>query len=350
MTTRTNSRGLGLAALAGSLALLAGVMSAPVSRAEVSINGQGEAIYFQARPGEIWTRHRQGVSSEDLLNPFGDARGDGAPSIARNPFTDVWEVAWWRGGASPGVTFAHHDAELDAWIVRRVTASRHAGDLAGLTVQLVHDDWGNRFIGHADPSTGRVLLASAPRDTHEINRPIVLNPAPTKGSMPALHWDGEVLVIVYAITDGGVEILHLRPDVDDEGRIPNAGIGIPGIPDHQARIVPPTGAPTPTSSTRAVGGGVLGASIAPGIVPIAPPTVADPHGGFAIPSMVQIAEVWGERLLATWIESETLLGYAARIDGNWNFSGFIAMDDPVEHERARQEARRLVTGGNSPRR
>jgi hypothetical protein len=323
-----------------ALALFAVFAAAGAPRCEVSINGQGREIYFQAEPGRIWTLHRNGVPSAHVLNPFGDARGDGAPAIARNPMTLAWEVAWGRAGASPGVAFAHFDAEADAWQVRDVTRSAAVDPWSGRTVQLVHDDWGNRFIGYLDVSSGAVLLASAPRDSHEINRAIVVSQPGVRGSMPALYWDGDVIVIGYARPDGGLDIVHLRPDVDDEGRIPNAGIGVPGIPDLQV-------------SVDAGGDPMrLHATSGPGTAPIGwpgDPHAIDPAGDEVVPPMVRIEAAWGDRLLATWLESPTELGYVGRVAGSWSFVGTVPLDDALDHEAARAEALRLLTGSGRGR-
>ena len=323
--------------LRAALAILAVASVADAPRAELSINDAGQQVYFQAEPGEIWARHRSGVPDAHLLNPFGDAWGDGAPAIARNPVTQAWEVAWGRGGANPGVAFAHFDVNADAWIVRDVTRSTAVDGWAGRTVRLVHDDFGNRFIGYQDATSGAVLLASAPRDSHEINRPIVINRIGARGSMPDLYWDGEVIVIAYGRPDGGLDIVHLRPIVDDEGRIPNAGIGIPGIPDLQLCVEPGSSTSRPHA--------------APGAAPIGWP--GDPGTGDpaveAVPPMVRIEPVWGDRLLVTWLEGPTELGYVGRIAGGWTFAGTLPLDSPLDHEAARADAERLLTGSGRGR-
>jgi len=328
-----------------TLALLALSALVPAVRAEVSVNANGQEIYVQADPGQIWTRHRSGVPSSHLLNPFGDARGDGAPAIAKNPATGAWEAAWGRAGVDPGLVFAHFDLETHQWFVRDVTRSAAVDSWAGRVVQLVHDDFGNRFIGFWDPRTGAVLLSSAPRDSHDINRPIVVSQAGVRGSAPALYWDGAVLVIAYSRPGGGLDVVHLVPDVDENGRIPNAGIGIPGIPDLQVSVEPGTSGPHPLS----VGAGS-------GVAPIPWPggggsggSSTPPVADDAQPPLVRIEPVWGDRLLVTWIESPTELGYLARIGGEWSFAGMVAMEDPVEHEAARAEALRELTGSTPGR-
>jgi hypothetical protein len=324
--------------------VLAGLVVAPATRAEVSINAQGREIYVHADPGSLWAPHRAGVSSRHVLNPFGDARGDGLPAIAQNPVTGAWEVAWGRAGRTPGVAFADFDIAEDAWVTRDVWPAAGVDAWAGRSVTFVHDDWGNRYIGYVDTSSGHVLLASAPRDSHEINRPMVVSQDGVRGSAPALYWDGDVLVIAYARERGGLDVVNLLPLVDDEGRIPNAGIGIPGIPDldytlecvpgrmRPSSLAPPVIWPGPGSGGGAGGG-----------------ADEDPEPTEDVQPLVRIEAAWGDRLLVTWIASGSELGYAVRVGTVWSYSGVVPLEEPFEHERARLEAFRLVTGrGRSP--
>jgi hypothetical protein len=302
--------------------------------AELSVSSPGNNVFFQAEPGQIWTKFRQGVPSERILNPFGDARGDGAPSIGTNPASGLPEVAWGRAGTWPAVMFASWDPELEQWNVRDFPRATGTSAWAGRVVQLLYDDHGNRLVVFDDPVTGRILLGSAPPYSQHLNRPIKLNVSGYAGAGPSALWDGSRLVVAYGRLDseGAIEIVEVELQRDDEGWIPNGGEGVPGIPDPVFRH----------------GGGPLvpGGPGLPGArIPVASGTVGTVE---VPPPLVKVEALDASRLLVTWVNG-TLLDYVTRTDGTWSDVSSVDLPDPVDHENVREDLRRSLAPGRGRR-
>lgn len=298
--------------------------------AEVSVNGHGSSVYFQGQPGQHWTKQREGVPSSSLLNPFGDIRGDSAPSIAVNPASGLPEVAWGRAGTWPAVMFASWDPEGEKWEARDIPRAAGASSWAGRVVQLLHDQNGNRLVVFDDPVTGRILLGSAPPYSQHLNRPIRLNVTGNPGAGAHPLWDGERLVVGYGRLDGigAAEIVEIELALDHDGWIPNGGEGVPGIPDPVFSYA---------GNGPTVGGG-------PGTPGMRIPVLAGPLGDIDVPPTLMRIEPLGDgRLLASWIDG-TRLAYTIRsADRTWAEVAWAPLAEVVDHEDARADLRRTLT-------
>jgi hypothetical protein len=326
MTAPRRASGARLAA-----ALAAAALALPASRAEVSVNGPGGNLYFQAEPGKIWTKHREAVATERLLNPFGDARGDGAPSIGTNPATGVVEVAWGRSGNWPGVMFASWDEGATSWNVREVARGAGASTWAGRLVQLLHDGRGNRFVAFDDPVTGRVLIASAPPWAQHVNRPILVNVTGRPGTSPHALVDAGSLLIAYGRLDaaGAIEIVEIELVTDDDGYIPNGGEGIPGIPEPVFTCV---------GQWAPVGPPHLPALLGSGAGPFEKP--------ITLPRLELLAD---GRVLATWIDGDHVNYVTRSLERAWSTISTVPLPDPVDHESVRADIRHSLSLGRRGR-
>jgi hypothetical protein len=243
----------------------------------------------------------------------------------------VIDVAWGRAGNHPSVSFASWNDEQARWVVMTIAPAAGTSPWAGRVVQLAHDGNGNRFVVFDDPDTRQVVLASAPHDAHAVNRPIHISHVGQQAGSPAMLWDGQAIVIAYGLLDGGggIEIVELEPEIDDEGRIPNGGEGVPGIPEPVFSFSPPR-----THALAWPGGRST--------LPYVPPS---PDSGIVDdpPAMTRVEELPDGRLLVTWIAADHL-GYTVRSQAGWSFQGWLPLPDPVDHEAVRAEARRLLGG------
>lgn len=335
-----------LQSLVAAAALL---LAAVPAVAEVSVNGNGSTVFFQSAPGRTWSQFRGGVPAAHLLNPFGDERGDGAPSIGVNPYTQAPEVAWGRAGRQPALVFASWDEGALAWNVRDVAPARNATPWAGRVVTLVHDDHGNRFVTLDDPDTGSILLASAPPLSQHVNRPIRVNPPGVPGARPAVIWDGRALVIAYERLDlaGGIGVVELVPVTDDQGFIPNGGEGVPGIPEPVYGYLGGGIAGFSAGASGTVPASGLGSATT--VAPLPVPGLA-PDTAEEMLALVRIEAVAGERLLVTWIEKDVLDYVVREADGSWSEVASVPLPEPVDHESARADVRRLIGATGGPRR
>ena len=139
------------------LALAAAATAAAVpATAEVSITrpaGGGVELYFEPSPTGPWGRVRPEVLTSDMLNPQGDARADGWPSMAVR--TDgLPSVAHATAGDAGDVWLSWHDGV--AWRPA-VNVSHRAGSDSGPV--LVLDQWNNRFLAWNNARGSRLSVA-----------------------------------------------------------------------------------------------------------------------------------------------------------------------------------------------
>ncbi len=108
------------ASCAGALALVLALSTcAEEARAEVSVLTDAEghvygtlAMWRQGSPpSEVWRKFRA-VDERYVLNPLGDAAGDGPPEIAFDPVSGRAQVVWaLRSAAGSEIVLAHWDGE-----------------------------------------------------------------------------------------------------------------------------------------------------------------------------------------------------------------------------------------------
>lgn len=134
------------------------VTAAGAVQAEVSIQGDG-SVRVLSPQGRTWTQVRQGIDPSLVLNPSGDRRGDGPPSIAVNPVTGEPEVVWARFTGSFDVVFSRYDG--NRWTEPLVVSAGFPGN--DLLPTLVHDCRGNRVVAWSRiEESAQVFLAVAP--------------------------------------------------------------------------------------------------------------------------------------------------------------------------------------------
>ncbi len=316
------------------LALFAAV-AVPVARAEVSVD-RG-AMRLQARPGQTWAPMRPEAVTAAVLNPYGDARGDGPPSVAQAPVSGSFEATWALGGSSPGLAFSRYDADAEAWTTVRVPVARSGSRSAGRTVALHHDSEGNAFLLYEDPLTGQVLLSSVARGSLRVNPPMVLATPQRPGTSPDAYWDGEALVVAFVRSDSPdrLEVMGVVPQWDSNGRIPEGGEGIPGIPEPifgRAAVAGGLG----SSGTLATGGSAPGPWSVPLEIDLDQP-----------PPMLRIEPLGGDRLLVSWLHDGWIF-WSQRSSGHWSEPVSAELEDALEFEEVRQRLTAALAGRIAP--
>ena len=109
---------------------------------EVSLKGNGSAIFVDGDSGSIWKPQRSGIDSNLLLNPLGDLRGDQFGDWSTNPATGLAEVVWSRNTYGQfEIVFSWF--EDGAW-QEPINISRSIGN--DLTPKLDHDLNGSRYV------------------------------------------------------------------------------------------------------------------------------------------------------------------------------------------------------------
>ena len=304
---------------AAALAALAW-STAGTARAEVSVVQGRLRVDFSE--GRTWAPARADATGEELLNPFGDARGDGPPALGVNPVTGAAEAAWGLGGSMPGLVYARFDEQEGRWNTVRVPAARSGSRWAGRTPELTHDAQGNTYLLYEDAESGQVLLASVARGSLRVNPPIVLATPQRPGTSPRMHWDGRELVVAFVRADSPdkLEVHGLQPEWDAAGRIPDGGEGIPGIPEP---IFGYAGVPGGITSDRP-----LGDSTGPGLGGTTAVALDE------VPPMLRLEPLVGGRLLVSWVVGDRLLWSQRAVD-DWSSVAWMPLENPLELERMR---------------
>lgn len=139
------------------LAVLLGLAAfvAAEAPAEVSVTRHPDgsiSTFFAASPTGPWGRVRADVAASDLLNPQGDARGDGWPVIVSGP-GGLPSVVHETEGIESEILLWHHDGQ--SWRFP-LNVSRRFGPDYGPS--MVIDPAGNRFVAWTHVTFGRASI------------------------------------------------------------------------------------------------------------------------------------------------------------------------------------------------
>jgi len=196
------------------LALLLTFLAARGARAEIgAISGgapspnvaiqiyQNEIIGDDPVPiGNVWHVPSPGQPGRIVLNPGGEANGDGQPSILRNPAAGLALVAWSRNSAS-GYDVVISRFDNGAWTDPQVVAGTSANEL---DPQLVLDPDGSiHLFFWVDGATPQVLYTHAPADLSAWSAPTVVSQPGEPACRPAGIVHGGVLRVAYEVHDFG---------------------------------------------------------------------------------------------------------------------------------------------------
>jgi len=150
--------------------------------------------------GGIWHVGFPGFPGHVILNPGGEANGDGQPSFVRNPATGLMAAAWARNSAS-GYDVVISRFENGGWTEPQVLAGTPANEF---DPQLVLDPDGSVHLFYwVDGSTPQVLYRHAPADVSSWSAPVPVSQPGQAACRPAGVVHGGVLRVTYEVHDFG---------------------------------------------------------------------------------------------------------------------------------------------------
>lgn len=209
---RSVRRKLGLGgAVVGLLLVMA--MFAGTARAEVGgLWTSGQTIrplagYKMAAIGDdpepvptIWRQISPPGSDRVVLNPEGEANGDGAPSMLTDPVAGLLVVAWARNSAS-GFDVVISRFENGAWSAPQVVVDTLSN---ALDPQLVLDAAGGIHMFYwIDGATPQVFHVQAPVDLSSWSAPLLVSQPGQAACRPAGVVYQDALRVAYEVHDFG---------------------------------------------------------------------------------------------------------------------------------------------------
>jgi hypothetical protein len=148
----------------------------------------------------IWHQISPPGSGRVVLNPEGEANGDGTPSMLTNPATGLLVVAWARNSAS-GFDVVISRFENGTWSVPQVVIDTPAN---ALDPQLVLDASGSIHMFYwLDGTTPQVFLVQAPADLSSWSAPVLVSQAGQAACRPAGVVYQDALHVAYEVHDFG---------------------------------------------------------------------------------------------------------------------------------------------------
>ena len=151
-------------------------------------------------PPTIWRAYSPAGSGRVVLNPEGEANGDGAPSMLADPGSGLLVVAWARNSAS-GFDIVVSRFQAGAWSVPQVVIDTAA---SALDPQLVLDPTGNiHLVYWVDGATPEVFHVQAPASLSSWSAPIRVSQPGQAACRPAGVVFQGVLRVAYEVHDFG---------------------------------------------------------------------------------------------------------------------------------------------------
>jgi hypothetical protein len=149
---------------------------------------------------QIWRQYSVPGTGRAVLNPEGDANGDGMPSMLIDPGSGLLAVAWARNSATGfDVVISRFDA--GAWTTPQVVAGTSANEL---DPQLVLDADGSVHLFYwVDGASPRVFHRQAPADLSSWSAPLLVSHPGQSACRPAGVVFQGVLRVAYEVHDFG---------------------------------------------------------------------------------------------------------------------------------------------------
>jgi len=189
-----------------------GPLQGPGPRAEVSIGGaDGRPIVLGIITDDpdpvgaihFWDRAHAVGSAFVVLNPDGDANGDGRPSVVWNPVSERSLVAWSRqDGSGRDVVLSSYDGG-PAWSTPIVLAGDPALDELDPSLVLDPDSGDVHLFYWVDDTVPRVMHRQAPADLSSWSAPVQVSSATDPACRPAGVFHENVLHVAYEVHDYG---------------------------------------------------------------------------------------------------------------------------------------------------
>ena len=188
----------GLSTRPGLAEIGAGYTGIPAPKADVYVLG---SIEDGPTPFDrLWRRFSLPGGSRIVLNPNGEANGDGPPSILSNSTSGLIAVAWARNSAN-GFDVVLSRFENGAWTEPQVIAGSPANELDPHLV-LGADGVVHLFYW-VDGTTPQVLHTQAPADLSSWSSPVMVSQPGQPACRPAgVFWNG-VLRVAHEVHDFG---------------------------------------------------------------------------------------------------------------------------------------------------
>jgi len=150
--------------------------------------------------GNIWRRVGTPDQSRIVLNPDGEANGDGTPSIVADPVTGLIAAAWSRNSAS-GTDVVVSKLESGAWTAPQVVVGGSANELDPQFV-LAPDGSVHMFYW-VDGATPQVFHRVAPADLSAWSAPDLVSQPGEASLRPAGAFYNGVLRVAYEVHNFG---------------------------------------------------------------------------------------------------------------------------------------------------
>jgi hypothetical protein len=303
------------------LLLLVACLAMP-AHAEISLQGDGGKLYIRSVQGQIWTPVRQGLPTEMMLNPWGDANGDIFGSWSENPITGLPEVVWSRNyeGQHEVVFSWFDDGEWRG--PSRISVSP-ANDLTPL---LLHDHHGTRYVVWTSWHEGRsdAWLSVAPVDCRVFSTPSRMNELEEQGRyVHGMVTEHSLLTVHEEIREDGrylqiFEYLLYQPNTRStpmENPFQESELSL-GDPEENA---PMSGNSTPD--------------------PLGPKPATQLEE--PVPSLPQL-HMESATLWVDWVHDDDRMGYAVHDFRNFVFGGFVELKSLAEIDSVRKRIENQV--------
>ena len=149
----------------------------------------------------IWATYNQNVPGRIILNPGGNANGDGAPSSVVDASGDLIVVAWSRHSAA-GFDVVVSRFLDGAWTTLQVVAGDSSVDELDPQLTLGPDGTVHMFYWVNGP-TPQVFYTHAPADLSTWTSPVLVSQGNQPSCRPAGAFYGGVLRVAYEVHDFG---------------------------------------------------------------------------------------------------------------------------------------------------
>lgn len=151
----------------------------------------------------FWDRVHAIGSAFVVLNPDGDANGDGRPSVVWNPASDQSIVAWARqNGSSLDVVFSTYEGGA-SWSAPLVLAGDVSLDELDPSLVLDPSNGDVHLFYWVDDATPRVMHRQAPADLSSWSSPVQVSSSSDPACRPAGVFHDGVLHVAYEVHDYG---------------------------------------------------------------------------------------------------------------------------------------------------
>ena len=195
------------------IALVIGLMAPEISRAEVgvamTVGSPGPRVVYilgviEDGPSPwasiAWRPVGPGNSDRKVLNPQGEANGDGAPTLVSDPTTGLIAAAWARNSAS-GFDVVVSQFMDGAWTTPQLVAGSPSQEL---DPQLVLAPDGTVHIFYwVEGATRQVFQVTAPADLSSWSAPVLVSQPDESACRPAGAFYNGVLHVAYEVHNFG---------------------------------------------------------------------------------------------------------------------------------------------------